>query len=55
MGPINKIYPFLPGSRLRGFIAIQVQHSYTSSTNGWTFRTRVLTLSCWDSNSQIPT
>ena len=46
MGPINElqrcpsrvwsqgIYPSLPGSRLRVFIAMQVQHSYTSSTNG---------------------
>ena len=45
MGPINElqrcssrvwsqgIYPALPGSRLRVFIAMQVQHSYTSSTN----------------------
>ena len=28
------IYPSLPGSRLRVFIAMQVQQSYTSSTNG---------------------
>ena len=28
------IYPSLPGSRLRVFIAMQVQHFYTSSTNG---------------------
>ena len=28
------IYPSLPGSRLRIFIAMQVQHSYISSTNG---------------------
>ena len=45
MGPINElqrcpsrvwshgIYPSLPGSRLRIFIAMQVQHFYTSSTN----------------------
>ena len=45
MGPINElqrcpsrvwsqgIYPSLPGSHLRVFIAMQVQHSYTSSTN----------------------
>ena len=43
MGPINElqrcpsrvwsqgIYPFLPGSRLRVFVAMQVQHSYTSN------------------------
>ena len=29
-----RISPSLPGSTLRFFIAMQVQHSYTSSTNG---------------------
>ena len=29
-----RIFPSLPGSRLRFFIATQVQHSYSSSTNG---------------------
>ena len=28
-----RIFPALPGSRLRIFIAMQVQHSYNSSTN----------------------
>ena len=52
MGPTNKIqscpshvwtqrtYTSLPGPRLRGFIAMQVQHFYTSSTNGWTLSSR---------------
>ena len=63
--PRESFYPSLPGSRPRDFIAMRIQHSYTSSTNGWTFRPHVLTLSateirrkvhsCWDSNSQIPT
>ena len=58
------IYPSLPGSSLHVFIAMQVKHSYTSSTNSWTFRTHVLTLTAaeirrkdslrWDSNSQVP-
>ena len=30
-----RIFPSLPGSRLRFFIALQVQHSYTLSTNEW--------------------
>ena len=29
-----RIFPFLPGSRLRVFIAMQLQHSYHSSSNG---------------------
>ena len=29
-----RIFPSLPGSRLTIFIAMQVQHSYNSSTNG---------------------
>ena len=29
-----RVLSFLPGSRLRFFIAMQVKHSYTSSTNG---------------------
>ena len=53
MGAINElsrvwsqgIYPSLPGPILRVFIAMQVQHSYISSTNSYTFRPHVLTLS----------
>ena len=39
------IFPSLPGSRLRVLIAIQVQHSDTSPTNGWILLTYVLKLS----------
>ena len=34
---IPRVVTTLPGSRLRVFFAMQIQHSYTSSTNGWTF------------------
>ena len=40
------ISPLLsPVHALRFFIAMQVQHSYNSSTNGWILLTHVLTLS----------
>ena len=42
---ILRIFPSLPGSRLQFFIAMQVQHSYTSSTDGSILPTHVLTLS----------
>ena len=29
-----RIFPSLPGSRLRVFVAMQIEHSYTSLTNG---------------------
>ena len=41
-----RIFLPLPGSRLTifSFIAMQVQHSYNSSANGWILLTHVLTL-----------
>ena len=36
------IFPYLLGSRPQFFIAMQVQHFYTSSTDGWILLTHVL-------------
>ena len=36
------IFPYLLGSRPQLFIAMQVQHFYTSSTDGWILLTHVL-------------
>ena len=40
-----KIFPSLPGSCLRVFIAMQAKHSYASSTNGLGLLAGVLTIS----------
>ena len=40
-------------SALRTFIAMQVHHSYNSSTNGLALLTRVLTLSATEEKEQI--
>ena len=44
----------LPGSRFRFLIAMQVQRSYNSSTNGRIFLTHVLTLSATEEQNKNP-